>query len=111
VEIGHIGGGPEALAELRHLSHHPELPKPSVILVDLNMPAVDGLEVIAYVKSHEALRDIKTVVLSTSNSASDRLLSRNAGADGYLVKPDAFSEWCELMERVAEEHRVPGPGA
>ena len=65
-------------------------PKPDLILLDLRMPHVSGLEVLAIVKKDPELQTIPVVVLTTSDIEEDRLEARTCGVDGYLTKPVDF---------------------
>jgi CheY-like chemotaxis protein len=98
-----VTGGAEALVELRSLLRQPQIQKPCLILLDLNMPSISGLEVLAYIKSQPNLQVIKTVILSTSDAKGDKVLCFASGADDYLVKPSDYGELRELMKKVTNE--------
>ncbi len=66
-------------------------------MLDLNLPKVNGLEILAYVRQHPRLAQVPTVVLTTSNRAQDREHARLLGAADYLVKPAVFSEFLDLV--------------
>ena len=66
------------------------LPSPRLILMDLKMPKVDGLEVLRRVKSHEQLRLIPVVMLTSSKEDKDIFESYHLGANSYVVKPVEF---------------------
>lgn len=72
-------------------------PKPNLILLDLRLPKVDGLEVLRRIKQDEDLKPIPTVILTTSAAESDVLHAYNYGAVSYLVKPVDFVKFTELM--------------
>ncbi len=85
--------GVEALAFLRHQGSHVHVPRPDIILLDLNLPRMDGREVLAHIKEDEDLKLIPTVILTTSDAEADVLLSYRLHANVYLTKPvqlDAF---------------------
>src|SRR5580658_4635900 len=63
--------GVDAMAFLRHEGAHADAPRPDFILLDLNLPKMDGREVLAHIKSDESLKTIPTVVLTTSDAAAD----------------------------------------
>jgi len=73
-------------------------PRPDIILLDLRLPKVDGLEVLRLIKADATLRRIPTVVLTTSGAESDMASAYNHGAGSYLVKPVDFEKFTRLME-------------
>jgi chemotaxis family two-component system response regulator Rcp1 len=85
--------GVEAMAFLRRKGPHADAPRPDLILLDLNLPRMDGREVLALIKEDEGLRTIPTVILATSEAEVDILKSYQLNANCYLSKPiqlDAF---------------------
>jgi CheY-like chemotaxis protein len=87
--------GDEALELLQDVGVSPRLP--DLILLDLNLPKINGLELLAFVRNHPRLSRVPTVVLTTSNRAQDRERSRQLGAADYLVKPAIFSEFLDIV--------------
>jgi two-component system, chemotaxis family, response regulator Rcp1 len=85
--------GVEAMAFLRHEGLHAKAPRPDFILLDLNLPKMDGREVLALIKEDESLKTIPTVILTTSEAEADIVKSYQLRANCYLSKPvqlDAF---------------------
>ena len=85
--------GVEAMAFLRHEGHHAHAPRPDLILLDLNLPKMDGREVLAQIKEDDSLKTIPTVILTTSEAEADIVKSYQLQANCYLSKPvqlDAF---------------------
>ncbi|MCA1776786.1 MAG: response regulator [Loktanella sp.] len=85
--------GVEAMAFLRREGPHAGAPRPDLILLDLNLPRMDGREVLALIKADERLKSIPTVILTTSESEADIVKSYSLQANCYLSKPvelDAF---------------------
>jgi len=85
--------GVEAMAFLKRLGTHANSPRPDLILLDLNLPKMDGREVLAHIKEDEDLKTIPTVILTTSDAESDVVRSYQLQANCYLTKPvqlDAF---------------------
>jgi len=85
--------GVEAMAFLRHEGAHTQAPRPDLILLDLNLPKMDGREVLAHIKEDEGLKTIPTVILTTSDAEADIVKSYQLQANCYLTKPvqlDAF---------------------
>jgi len=73
-------------------------PRPDLVLLDLRLPKVDGLEVLKRIKADEVLKKIPTVVLTTSNAESDILNAYENGAGSYLAKPVDFEKFAKLLE-------------
>ena len=69
-----------------------EVPVPDLILLDLNMPRMDGKEALAFIKSREELRRIPIVVLSTSDSEEDIRKTYDLGVNSFVTKPSCFDE-------------------
>src|ERR1700688_437548 len=85
--------GVEAIAFLRHEGAHVHAPRPDLILLDLNLPKMDGREVLAHIKGDDSLKRIPTIILTTSESEVDIVKSYQLQANCYLSKPvqlDAF---------------------
>lgn len=77
-----------------------ESPRPHVILLDLRLPKVDGLEVLMIVKTTEELSKIPVVVLTSSDAEKDIAQSYEYHANSYLVKPVGFDDFTEMMEQL-----------
>jgi two-component system, chemotaxis family, response regulator Rcp1 len=93
IHLNVANDGVEAMAFLRKTGKHVDAPRPDLILLDLNLPKMDGREVLAHIKDDESLRLIPTVILTTSDSEADIAKSYQLQANCYLSKPvqlDAF---------------------
>jgi chemotaxis family two-component system response regulator Rcp1 len=93
IELHVASDGVEAMAFLRHEGAHAGAPRPDLILLDLNLPRMDGREVLAQIKADSVLKTIPTVILTTSESEADIVKSYQLQANCYLTKPvqlDAF---------------------
>ena len=75
-------------------------PVPVVILLDLNLPRVNGLEVLEAIKKHPDFRTIPVVVLTTSSESSDVKKSYQLGANSYIVKPVDFDKFIEVATQI-----------
>lgn len=73
-------------------------PRPHVVLLDLRLPRVDGLEVLQEVKNAERLRAIPVVILTTSEAERDVTMAYAQHANSYLVKPIEFAKFTQLMD-------------
>lgn len=92
--------GVEAMAFLRREGEFARSPRPDLILLDLNLPRMDGREVLARIKEDEILRTIPTVILTTSEAESDILKSYQLQANCYLSKPVQLEDFESLIQSV-----------
>lgn len=95
-----VNNGFDAMACLRREGQYKDSPQPDLVLLDLNLPEMDGREVLAEIKQDPQLRRIPVVVMSTSNAAQDVLLSYNLHANCYVVKPIDFARFSALVKAV-----------
>jgi two-component system, chemotaxis family, response regulator Rcp1 len=79
--------GVEAMTFLRREGIHANAPRPDLILLDLNLPKMDGREVLAHIKEDDMLKTIPTVILTTSDAEADIVKSYQLQANCYLSKP------------------------
>ena len=77
--------------------------KVDLIITDINMPDINGLELISFVRENPIYRDIPTVIISTEDSAEDRKRGMELGAEEYIVKPFTAGELREAVERVLKK--------
>lgn len=96
--IDHVNNGAEALDYLFQVGKYQNQELPDVILLDLKLPRVDGLEVLQRIKNDELLKVIPVVVLTTSAAESDRTSAYLKHANSYLVKPLDFSQFRKMAE-------------
>jgi CheY-like chemotaxis protein len=92
--------GVEALAFLRREGAHGDAPRPDFILLDLNLPRMDGREVLATIKADDGLRTIPTVILTTSDADADVLRSYELNANAYLRKPVTLEAFENLVKSI-----------
>ena len=100
-QLSVAGDGIEALAFLRREGRHAAAPRPDLILLDLNLPRMDGRAVLAEIKADPQLRAIPVVVLTTSSAEEDILHSYDLHANCYITKPvnlDQFIQVVHLLE-------------
>ena len=98
-----VHDGAELLDYLRREGDYADpaaAPRPSLILLDLNMPKVNGTEVLERLREEPALRSIPVVVLTTSDEERDIAASYALGANAYLVKPSAFDDMVSVAQIV-----------
>ena len=95
-----VRDGEEAMEFLRgtgRYANRADAPRPGLILLDLNMPRMNGREVLAKIKEDESLRSIPVVILTTSDSQKDILESYDHGANTFITKPVEFSKFLDAI--------------
>jgi CheY-like chemotaxis protein len=92
--------GEEAIAFLRQTGRYTKAPRPDVVLLDLNMPRMDGRQVLAEIKADALLRSIPIVVLTTSQSPADILSSYSLHANAYVTKPLNLDELTDVVHKI-----------
>ncbi|MEV4659698.1 response regulator [Micromonospora sp. NPDC049301] len=97
-----VSDGEEAMEFLRAEGRHVEARRPDVILLDLNMPRMDGRQVLGAVKQDEDLRTIPIVVLTTSNADTDIVGSYTLQANAYVTKPIDLDDFNDVVRRIDE---------
>jgi CheY-like chemotaxis protein len=104
-DILFVENGEELLNYLRrsgNFSDKSKFPKPRLILLDLNMPKMDGREALEEIKADPKLRSIPIIVLTTSKAEEDIIKTYNLGISGYITKPVAFDELIEVMKVIGK---------
>lgn len=105
-----VGDGEPALAFLRHEFPYDEARRPDVVILDLNLPRMDGRDVLRAVKSDDRLKAIPVVVLTTSSAEADISRCYELHANGYITKPLRFEGFVEIvraMENLLRWVRLP----
>jgi DNA-binding response OmpR family regulator len=92
-----VDNGEKALAFLHRHPPYEDAPRPGLIILDLNLPRVNGTEVLREIKSNEALQTIPTVILTTSRAEEDVVRSYKLGANCYVSKPLNLDEFVKVV--------------
>jgi len=98
-----VENGEEALTFLRNqgrFSNPEKSPRPGIILLDINMPIMNGIEFLRIVKADDDLKSIPVVVLTTSREESDRVESFKLSVAGYIVKPVEFEDFVNAVKTI-----------
>lgn len=90
------GNGEEALQYLKDLSNQ----RPCIIILDINMPKMNGIELLRMLKQDEELRRIPAIVLTTSQGEQDRFQSFDLSVAGYMIKPVEYPQFVETVRRI-----------
>jgi CheY-like chemotaxis protein len=97
VNLHHVDDGEKCLAYLRKQAPYADAPTPDLILLDLNMPRMDGRRVMAEIVRDEALRHLPVVVLTTSSAEEDILEMYKLRCNSYIVKPVGFDDFVQTI--------------
>lgn len=95
-----VDDGEKALDFLYKRGEYRTAPHPDLILLDLNLPKISGLQILAILKNEDSLREIPVVVLSISSSEKDIRESYNLNANCFVTKPLDLNEFIQVFERI-----------
>ncbi len=101
-QLSVVNDGVNALKFLRREDDYVDAPRPDLILLDLNLPRMDGHEVLADIKSDAELQRIPVVILTTSDAEEDVLRSYNLHANAYVTKPVDFERFLGVVRQIDE---------
>jgi CheY-like chemotaxis protein len=93
-----VEDGEEAMAFLRQEGRYLGVPRPDLILLDLNLPKKDGRRVLEEIKSDEELKMLPVVILTTSSAEEDILKTYNLGANCYITKPVGLAQFTKIVQ-------------
>lgn len=94
-QITETNNAEDALDILKNKDNYPD-----IILLDLNMPKINGIEFLKIIKSSDDLRHIPTIILTTSNNKKDLLACFKIGISGYVIKPLKYEDYILKIERI-----------
>ncbi len=97
-----VTDGEEAMAFLHNEGKYASMPKPDLILLDLNLPKKNGLEVLKEVKEEDSLRLIPVVIMTVSKDEKDIVESYRLHANCYIRKPVKFGEFIEIVKTIED---------
>ena len=98
--LHHVEDGAEAMAFLRREGPYANEPRPDLILLDLNLPRMDGREVLAEIKRDQQLKHIPVIILTTSNDEQDVLKAYDLHANCFITKPIALPRFLEVIRSI-----------
>jgi CheY-like chemotaxis protein len=102
LNLHQVKDGEECMAFLRNQGAYAKVPRPDLILLDLNMPRMDGREVLAEIVADETLNSIPVVVLTTSSDDGEILKMYQLRCSSYIVKPVNFEKFMDVVQSIAE---------
>ena len=97
-----VSDGIEAMAFLRRQGQYQDMPRPDLILLDLNLPKKDGREVLAEVKGDDDLQSIPVIILTTSQAEEDILRSYQLKANCYVQKPVGLEQFIHIVRTIKQ---------
>jgi len=97
-----VRDGVEALEFLRQQGEHAQAPRPDLILLDLNLPRMDGRELLAEIKGDAALQQIPVVILTTSKAEQDIMRAYSLHANAYVTKPVGLDQFAEVIDAIED---------
>lgn len=95
-----VGDGKQALQFLRRTGPYTDAPRPGLILLDVNLPRLSGLEVLAELKQDEELLTIPVIMLTTSQAEQDIIRSYSLHANAFISKPVNFEDFMDAIRQV-----------
>jgi CheY-like chemotaxis protein len=102
IQLHVAADGVEAMSFLSREGTHADAPRPDLILLDLNLPRMDGREVLARIKADDELRTIPTIILTTSEAEADIVKSYELRANSYLSKPVQLDRFENLVKSIKD---------
>jgi two-component system, chemotaxis family, response regulator Rcp1 len=102
VDLHHVSNGEECMAFLRKQGRHAAAPVPDIIMLDLNMPRMDGIEVMEAISKDDRLKHLVIVVLTSSDADEDVLRAYKLRCSSYLVKPIKFEAFAKMIQSLGD---------
>ena len=102
VNLHHVENGQECMGFLQKQGEYENAPTPDLILLDLNMPVMDGREVLAEIIKDEELRKLPVVILTTSDAEADLLDMYKLRCSSYVTKPVDFNQFQHVVQQISE---------
>jgi two-component system, chemotaxis family, response regulator Rcp1 len=97
-----VDDGEKAMAFLRREGTYADMPRPDLILLDLNLPRKDGRQVLAEIKEDDRLRSIQVVILTTSRAEEDIIKSYDLHANCYITKPIDLNQFLNVVRSIED---------
>lgn len=98
----HVTDGVKAMDFLKKKGEYADMPRPDLVLLDLNLPRKDGREVLADIKSDENLKRIPVVILTVSSDEADVLKTYNLHANCYITKPIDLDQFMKVVQAIED---------
>lgn len=95
-----LNDGEKALNYLYQRGQYINVPLPDIVILDLNLPKINGFEILGEIQKNKDLKNIKVVILTSSEDEEDKYRARQLGAMDYYTKPFVFTEYQEIIDRI-----------
>ena len=102
IRLHHVQDGEQCMAFLHKQGEYTTAPTPDIILLDLNMPRMDGREVLAEISDDENLRHLPVVILTTSSAEQEILKMYKLRCSSYIIKPVDFAQFVRVIQLFAD---------
>lgn len=102
VNLHHVKDGEQCMAFLRKQGHYAQAPTPDILLLDLNMPRMDGREVLAEISHDASLRHLPVVILTTSSDEQEIFKMYQLRCSSYIVKPIDFHQFVRVIQAFSD---------
>lgn len=103
-DINFFEDGEKVLIKIKEIDSKSFLDYPTLLILDLNMPKVNGLELLTFIKTNSKTKDIPVIVLTTSKSVQDKAKVLKLGATDFITKPYSFDLLCEITKKLIERY-------
>jgi CheY-like chemotaxis protein len=110
-ELEIIATGHQAIARLEGNQPYQDDPLPDLVILDLNLPGIYGHELLSLIRDHERLRELKTVILTSSDDPEEAAFCRARGVDAYMIKPMGMEGYGAIVRAIAALLAEDGFGA
>lgn len=114
INLNVVNDGEEALAYLHREGQYTDAIRPNLIVLDLNLPGLSGLEILSAIKSDQRLKSIPVVILTTSDASTDIFKSYELGVNCYVTKPIGLKEFVKIVNSIEDFWftvvQLPSPG-
>jgi two-component system response regulator len=103
-----LNDGEKAINYLFRKGPYKNVPLPDIVILDLNLPKVNGFDILSEIQKHEELRNVKVVILTSSEDEDDKSRARQLGALEYFIKPFVFTEYQQIIDQIVVAARQRG---
>ncbi|MDP4172598.1 MAG: response regulator [Bacteroidota bacterium] len=103
-----LNDGEKAINYLFRKGLYKNVPLPDIVILDLNLPKVNGFDILSEIQKHEELRNVKVVILTSSEDEDDKSRARQLGALEYFIKPFVFTEYQQIIDQIVVAARQRG---
>lgn len=100
--IHHIRSGESVMGILGQSDKNQEIPKPDIVLLDMNLPGISGLEILKQIKEHPVFRRTPVIILTTSAQEADVIQGYDLRANSYIIKPSRLEDYHDIVKTIEE---------